>query len=114
MVEYIDEQQLSELFKAVSDVTRRALITQLCQQGPTRVTELAMCHDMSLNAISKHIKVLEKTGLVVRKTLGRSHWIEVDLHQLSRIEGWFAQMKSIWELRLDMHDKILTGDTENE
>jgi DNA-binding transcriptional ArsR family regulator len=114
MVEYTDEQQLSELFKAVSDGTRRALITQLCQQGPTRVTELATCYDMSLNAISKHIKVLEKTELVVRKTLGRSHWIEVNLYQLSRIEGWFAQMKSIWELRLDMLDKVLTGDTENE
>jgi DNA-binding transcriptional ArsR family regulator len=59
MVEYSKDKVLSELLKAMSDTTRRALLTQLCQQGPLRVTVLANYYAMSLNAISKHIKVLE-------------------------------------------------------
>lgn len=111
MVEYDDNENLSELLKAVSDATRRALLTQLCQQGPSRVTDLARVHAMSLNAISKHIKVLEKASLVTRKTIGRTHWIEADLKQVAAIEHWFKQLKSIWEIRLDKLDELITtGD----
>jgi DNA-binding transcriptional ArsR family regulator len=111
MVEYERDKIISDLLKAVSDSTRRALLTQLCQQGPSRVTDLANVYDMSLNAISKHIKVLEKAGLVTRKTIGRSHWIEADLKQVVVIEDWFSQIKSIWALRLDKLDELMkTGD----
>ena len=110
MVEY-DDEKLSGLLKAVSDATRRSLLTQLCQQGPSRVTDLARVHAMSLNAISKHIKLLEKVGLVTRKTIGRTHWIEADLKQVAVIEHWFKQLKSIWEIRLDkLGELINTGD----
>ena len=95
------------LLKAVSDTTRRDLLTQLSQQGPSRVTDLATVYEMSLNAISKHIKILEKAGLVTRTTLGRTHWIEVDLKQIAVIENWFKELKSIWELRLDKLDEII-------
>jgi len=107
MVEYNNDKILSDLLKAVSDTTRRALLTQLCQQGPSRVTDLANYYDMSLNAISKHIKVLEKAGLVSRKTIGRTHWIEADLKQLAVVENWFKALKSIWELRLDKLDELM-------
>ena len=111
MVEYNKNKILSLLLKAVSDTTRRALLTQLCQQGPSRVTDLANFYDMSLNAISKHIKVLEKAGLVTRKTIGRSHWIEADLKQVAVIDDWFNGLKSIWALRLDkLEDLMNTGD----
>lgn len=113
MVEYKSEENLSELLKAVSDTTRRQLLTQLCQQGPSRVTDLANVYDMSLNAISKHIKVLEKAGLVNRKTAGRTHWIEVELKQLALVEDWFSELKSIWELRLDRLDEVMkTGESK--
>lgn len=113
MVEYDANENLSELLKAVSDATRRALLTQLCQQGPSRVTDLARVHAMSLNAISKHIKVLEKASLVTRKTRGRTHWIEADLKQVAAIEHWFKQLKSIWEIRLDKLDELIdTGDID--
>lgn len=115
MVEFKGDKLLSELLKAVSDTTRRSLLTQLSQQGPSRITDLADCYDMSLNAVSKHIKVLEKVGLVHRKTMGRTHLIAVDLKQLSVVESWFKQLKSIWELRLDKLDEILTnGDVNND
>jgi DNA-binding transcriptional ArsR family regulator len=60
------------LLKAVSDNTRRALLTQLCQQGASRVTDLANHYGMSLNAISRHIKVLEAAGLVSGEVRGRT------------------------------------------
>ena len=114
MVEYKSDKIISALLKAVSDSTRRALLTQLCQQGPSRVTDLANVYDMSLNAISKHIKVLEKAGLVSRKTIGRSHWIEADLKQVAVIENWFSELKSIWALRLDKLDELVKQEKNYE
>lgn len=114
MVEYDKEEKLSALLKAVSDSTRRALLTQLCQQGPTRITDLANFYDMSLNAISKHIKVLEKAGLIVRKPIGRTHWIEADLKQVAIIDEWFDGLKSIWELRLNKLDDLMIKGENNE
>lgn len=113
MVEY-DDEILSELLKAVSDTTRRSLLTQLCQQGPSRVTDLANYYEMSLNAISKHIKVLEKAGLVTRKTMGRTHLIEANLNRVAIVDSWFDRLKSIWELRLDKLDDVLKTGVEND
>ncbi|WP_428095690.1 ArsR/SmtB family transcription factor [Candidatus Thioglobus sp.] len=107
MVEHKNDKILTELLKAMSDTTRRSLLTQLCQQGVSRVTDLANHYDMSLNGISKHIKVLEKAGLVKRRTIGRTHWIEANLHKIDLVENWFKELKSIWELRLDKLDEII-------
>ena len=115
MVEKSAEQRMSDMLKAMSDSTRRSLLTLVSQQGPSRVTDLANFFDMSLNAVSKHIKVLERSGLVRRKTVGRTHWIEADLHQLEQVQGWLQQLRSIWQLRLNKLDKILSGGgTANE
>jgi len=108
MVEH--NENLSELLKAVSDTTRRSLLTQLCQHGPSRVTDLAAFYDMSLNAISKHIKVLEKAGLVSRKTIGRTHLIEANLGNISVLENWLKELKSIWEIRLDKLNAIINTE----
>ena len=107
MVDYCDEQHLSELLRCASDATRRSLLTKLCQEGPCRVTDLAAQYDMSLNAISKHIKVLESCSLVSRTTEGRMHWIRADLAEVRRIEDWFGELKSLWEQRLDALTDIL-------
>jgi DNA-binding transcriptional ArsR family regulator len=112
MVELIDDKKLSIILKAMSDTTRRSLLTQLCQQGPTRVTDLAEVYDMSLNAISKHIKVLENAGLVVRRNQGRTHWIEADLQQTRQMEDWLNSLKSIWALRLEKLDNVLNKGEE--
>ena len=115
MVEYKNDKILTVIFKAVSDTTRRSLLTELCQQGAARVTDLANHYDMSLNAISKHLKVLEKAGLVTRKTIGRTHWIEPKLERVRLAENWFKELKSIWELRLEKLDEILkNGGTQND
>lgn len=111
MVEYGEDEKLSEMFKGLSDITRRSLLTQLCQEGPCRVTDLASSYDMSLNAISKHLKVLERCGLVVRKTIGRAHWMEADLTQVNIIESWSQELKSIWELRLNKLSNLIETRT---
>ncbi|MBL1422615.1 MAG: helix-turn-helix transcriptional regulator [Alphaproteobacteria bacterium] len=107
MVEYKNTEKLSDILKAASDPTRRAILTMLVQQGALRVTELAKHYDMSLNSISKHIKVLEKAGLVSRKTMGRVHLIEAELEPISEIENWFKNLKSIWALRLENLDALI-------
>lgn len=113
MVELSRDKLLTELFKAMSDTTRRSLLTQLCQQGASRVTDLADDYDMSLNAISKHIKVLENAGLVTRKTIGRIHLIKANINQIRLAENWFNELKSIWEFRLDKFAEIMkNGGTQ--
>ncbi len=92
---------LTDILKAASDPTRRAILTLLAQDGPTRVTEIAARFDTSLNAVSKHIKVLEAAGLVQRRTQWREHLIELRLEPLAEIDRWFSALRSIWDLRLE-------------
>lgn len=99
--------QLSAILKAASDPTRRAILTLLAQHGPLKVTEIAARYEMSLNAVSKHIKVLENAGLVTRRTEWRVHLIEVQMAPLTLIDQWFAGLRSIWALRLDALETTL-------
>lgn len=113
MVEYSYEQQLTKILKAVADPTRRSILTYLVQHGPTRVTELAAQYDMSLNAISKHIKVLESADLSSRTMMGRVHLIEANLAPTTEIDKWFKELRSIWDLRMDELEKLLKQEEQN-
>ena len=111
----MDEDALSRLLKAAGDTTRRQILTLLVQEGALRVTALAAHFDMSLNSVSKHIKVLEEAGLVTRRTVGREHFIAAELEPLRLTETWFAQLKSIWELRLSaLEDMLVEKDQGHE
>ena len=114
MVERIADDRLSDLLKAASDPTRRAILTLLAQQGPLRVTDIHRQFDMSLNSVSKHIKVLEKAGLVARRTDWREHLIEVQMAPLSEIDRWFGDLRSIWDLRLAALDTLLTEKDDTD
>ena len=105
---------LSETLKAVGDPTRRSILTTLVQQGPTRVTELAAMYDMSLNSVSKHIKVLEKATLVSRRTLGRVHLIEANLAPVNEVEDWFKELRSIWDIRLEALEMLITKENTDD
>ena len=105
---------LSETLKAVGDPTRRSILTTLVQQGPTRVTELAAMYDMSLNSVSKHIKVLEKSNLVSRKTVGRVHLIEANLTPVNEVEDWFKELRSIWDIRLEALEMLITKENTDD
>lgn len=107
MVERKDTDPLNAVLKAAADPTRRAVLTLLAQNGPMKVTDIANRFDLSLNAVSKHIKVLETAGLVSRRTEWRDHLIEVQMAPLSQIDTWFADLRSIWALRLDALEAAL-------
>lgn len=94
--------------KAASDPTRRAILTLLAQQGPLRVTDIHRQFELSLNAISKHIKMLERAGLVRRRTEWREHLIDVQMEPLAEVDRWFASLRSIWEMRLEALDRLIT------
>jgi len=104
---------LSEVMKAASDPTRREILTLLAQEGPLRVTDIHRRFELSLNAVSKHIKMLERAGLVRRRTEWREHLIDVDMGPLSEVDRWFASLRSIWELRLEALDTLIS-ETEKD
>jgi len=97
---------LDHTFQALADPTRRALIDQLCG-GDARVTDLARHYPMSLNAVSKHIKVLEGAGLVERKVEGREHRIGLTAAPLAEAEAWLAEYREFWQTRLDRLDRLM-------
>ena len=106
---------LNDVLKAASDPTRRAILTMLAQQGPLRVTDIHRQFELSLNAISKHIKMLERAGLVRRRTEWREHLIDVEMAPLAEVDRWFSSLRSIWELRLDaLVQAISEEDTDND
>ena len=114
MVERESETNLTAVLKAAADPTRRSLLTLLAQHGPMRVTDLAKHFDMSLNSVSKHIKVLEQAQLVSRRTEWREHLIELKTTRLSLIDDWFRDLRSIWSLRLEKLETLLNEDEDNE
>lgn len=85
---------------ALSDPTRRAIVERLTH-GPARVTDVAAPFDMSLNAVSKHIKVLEAARLVRRTRQGREHTLELDPEPLHEVTRWASEMERFWSERLD-------------
>lgn len=85
---------------ALSDPTRRAILERLAR-GPTRVTDVAAPFDMSLNAVSKHIKVLEAAQLVRRTRQGREHTLELDPKPLREVTRWASELERFWSARLD-------------
>lgn len=109
----VERDALTDILKAAADPSRRAILTLLAQHGPTRVTEIAARFDISLNAVSRHIKVLEEAGLVSRRTLWREHLIEVRMEPLAEVDRWFAGLRSIWALRLQSLDTILTETSDD-
>ena len=114
MVEQQTYGDLTLILKAASDPTRRAILTLLVQHGPTRVTDLATHFDISLNSVSKHIKVLEGAGLVTRETAWREPLIAANLDPITEIDRWFGELRSIWDMRLEALDDALTKDDTDD
>lgn len=101
MVEQTAER-LDDVFHALADRTRREMLQRLSQQERT-ITELAQPFEMSLAAASKHVKVLERAGLVQRKVQGRRHICRLAPEPLSQAQEWLR----FWEERLDRLDGYL-------
>jgi DNA-binding transcriptional ArsR family regulator len=93
-------------FAALSDPTRREIVQRLAK-GAARVTDLAQPFDMSFNAVSKHVKVLERAGLVRRTRAGREHHIALDPEPIRRIANWASRYEAFWTDRLDSLEAFL-------
>jgi DNA-binding transcriptional ArsR family regulator len=106
MVEY-KSTQLDRTFAALADPTRRRILAQLAN-GTECVTELARPHAMSLAAVSKHLGVLEKAGLVKRERLGRVHSLTLEARPMKEAEAWINRYRTFWEGALDQFDDYLS------
>jgi DNA-binding transcriptional ArsR family regulator len=102
----IDEEQLSETFAALASSTRRAILARLAE-GSATVNELAEPFQMTLPAISKHIKVLERAGLVVRGRHAQYRPCALDPAPLEQVSTWADQYRPVWEARFDRMDDYL-------
>jgi DNA-binding transcriptional ArsR family regulator len=98
---------LGQVLAAVADPTRRAIIDQLAR-GPARVTDVAAPFSMSLNAISKHLKVLEEAGLVRRAVRGREHLLALEAAPLRDVARWAHRYERYWSERLDRLEAFFT------
>ena len=101
-----DEDRLSRTFAALANATRRAILARLAQ-GEATVNELAEPFDMSLPAISKHIKVLERAGLITQGQKAQYRPCTIDVSPLIEITNWTEQYRHIWEERLDQMDDYI-------
>ena len=91
---------LSQTFAALADPTRRAILARLCS-GEATVSELAEPFEMSLPAVSKHLKVLERAGLVARSREAQWRPCRLDAAPLKDAAGWLERYRQFWEQSLD-------------
>ena len=104
MVEY--STQLDLVFRALGDPTRRAMLAQLASREHT-VGELAEPYRITLASASKHIKSLERAGLVKRTIRGRTHFVRLDPRPLAKADEWLREYQRLWDIRLSKLAELL-------
>ncbi len=100
------ERRLNETFAALADPTRRAILARLVH-GELNVTELSKPFDLSLPAISKHLKVLEHAGLITRGRTAQWRPCRLETAPLQEADSWIEQYRKMWEERFDRLDDYL-------
>ena len=98
---------------ALADPTRRAILHRL-SNGDARVTDLAQPFAISLNAVSKHIRVLERARLVRRRRSGRDHYLSINPKPLDDASAWLEAQRALWTARLDALDDVLKAEDAAE
>jgi DNA-binding transcriptional ArsR family regulator len=99
--------RLDGVFNALCDPTRRAILAQLTDRD-ARVTEIAQEFPISLNSISKHIRMLERAGLLRRSIVGRDHVLSLNAGPLAEAQAWIERYRRFWENRLAALDAYIT------
>jgi DNA-binding transcriptional ArsR family regulator len=113
-----DPEDLDRTLVALADPTRRAILRRLTR-GEARVTDLARPFAISLNAVSKHIRLLERARLVRRRRVGREHLLSLNPEPLESAATWMADQRDLWTARLEALDALLraedaAGDARND
>ena len=101
-----DDDRLSQIFAALANPTRRAILARLAE-GEATVNELAEPFDLSLPAISKHIKVLERAGLITQGQKAQYRPCTIDVTPLREVSKWTEQYRHIWEASFDRMDEYI-------
>jgi DNA-binding transcriptional ArsR family regulator len=105
------DDRLDAVFHALGDRTRRALLARLASR-PARITELARPFDMSLPAVSRHIRVLENAGLIARSVDGRVHQCSLAAAPMKTAEAWLDRYRRFWEGSLDALARLVEAQNE--
>src|SRR5688572_16360596 len=100
---------LDDTLIALADGTRRSILERL-SGGQARVTEIAAPYPISLNSVSKHIRILERAGLVRRLVSGRDHFLSLDPKPLEEAAEWMARSRDFWSRRLDALEAALRAE----
>ena len=108
-----DDDRLSQTFAALANATRRAILARLAE-GEATVNELAEPFNMSLPAISKHIKVLERAGLITQGQKAQYRPCAIDVRPLQDVSQWTEQYRHIWEERFDQMGDYIERLQERE
>jgi DNA-binding transcriptional ArsR family regulator len=110
------DDELSRTFAALADPTRRAILARL-SRGPASAGELGQPFDMTMQAISKHLKVLEHAGLISRSRQGQWRPCRLEVASLDAVTAWIEQYRAIWQDsldRLDVEIKKIQGKREGQ
>src|SRR6187549_770619 len=113
MVNIKQPDYLTATFAALADPTRRAILARLAL-GSTSVTELAKPFEMSLPAVSKHLKVLERAGLIARGREAQWRPCRIEANALKDVDDWLERYRRLWEERLDRLEDYLKVLQANE
>jgi DNA-binding transcriptional ArsR family regulator len=100
---------LDDTLIALADDTRRSILQRLAS-GEARVTELAEPFDISLNSVSKHIRLLERAGLVSRRVAGRDHFLALEREPFDQLTEWMLRTREFWSSRLDVLEAALRAE----
>jgi DNA-binding transcriptional ArsR family regulator len=100
---------LDDTLVALADETRRRILERLAA-GEARVTEVAAPFDISLNSVSKHIRILERAGLVRRRVAGRDHYLSLEPAPMDELTAWMQQARAAWTHRLDKLEAALRAE----
>jgi DNA-binding transcriptional ArsR family regulator len=101
--------ELDDTLVALADETRRRILERLAG-GEARVTEVAAPFEISLNSVSKHIRMLERAGLVRRRVAGRDHYLSLETAPLDAASAWMQQQRAAWTHRLDKLEAALRAE----
>lgn len=102
-----DSARLDAIFQALSDPTRRAILARLAKEGDVTVMDLAEPFAMSQPAISKHLKVLEKAGLVSRGRDAQKRPVHLEAQPLAEATGWLIEYRKLWSAQFGRLDDLL-------
>jgi len=105
--------QLDDTLIALADETRRSILARLAS-GHARVTELAEPFDISLNSVSKHIRILERAGLVSRRVEGRDHYLSLERKPFDQLTEWMLKTREFWSSRLDALEQELLNERKRK